>query len=403
MKGPISLIRSDRIAGYGNLGSIHEWSEGKAYLIIDKVTFRGKPGAVLCYYNPPVHQVGNPGLDAYLGGLDRVFEQKDTLEFLILYGGNDFVHAGGDLKESIRRLDETLEAKREKEEGGATEEEINRLYDWADNRLRKGVALHGSIRKIAGFLRVVAVCGGGTRYGGSAEIPLMADYLVGDSRSAMCFSEAMIGLIPGWAGVARALVKAGLANAQYMSRTCREVKAPKLMVIGIYNALVDVPFPFPRRQKTDNPESDKADYLKALEDHDQETGILLFPKGLEVATCDKEEIPVVDEKTRVTLATEEEVFEEVARRKNPENYAHLWGKALREIKDEVAKMGRPLAPQSIEALDQLFGNYDPSMFDEHAFVQREAEVDAGLYRDPRLRVGLTATLEQRIADYREVV
>lgn len=401
MKGPIRLVRSDRIAEYENLGPIFEWSEGKAYLMIDNVSFKGKPGAILCYCNPPVHQVGNPGLDAYLEGLNKVLAKKDVLDFLILYGANDPVHAGGDLKESLNKLDTTLETKREKESAGASAEEIDRLFDWADNRLKKGIALHGTVRKIARYLRVVAVCGGGTRFGGSAEIPLMADYLVGDSRSGMCFSEAMIGLIPGWAGVARTLIKAGPVNAEYMAMTSKEVKAEQLKGIGTYNEVVDIPFPFPKRQKTDDHESDKANYLEALETHNDDTGLLLLPKALIIATCPEEEIPTVDEKERLILATKEDVLKEVARRKEPENYSHLWGKSLREVKDEIAATGRPLAPQSIDALNRLLEDYDPSKFDEIQFVEREMKADARLYRDTKFRAGLVATLEQSIADYRE--
>ncbi|MFH1351263.1 MAG: enoyl-CoA hydratase-related protein, partial [Pseudomonadota bacterium] len=353
MKGPILLVRTDKIEGYSNLGPIYEWSEGKAYLIIDQVTFNKKQGAILCYCNPPVHQVGNPGLDAYLKGLGKVYEKRNELDFLILYGANDPVHAGGDLKESLNKLDRTIETKNEKEANGASVEEIDKLFEWADNRLRKGIGLHGTIRKIAEHMRGVAVCGGGTRFGGSAEIPLMADFLVGDSRSGMCFSEAMIGLIPGWAGIARTLIKAGLTNAEYMAKTSKEVKAKQLKEIGIYNVVVDIPFPFPKRQKTDDPASDKANYLKALEAHNDDTGLLLLPKGLELATCPIEDIPKVNNTERRTLATEQEITLEVTRRKNPENYSHLWGKPLREVKEEIAKTGRPLAPQSIEALTRL--------------------------------------------------
>jgi hypothetical protein len=81
MKGPIRLVRSHKIAEYENLGPIFEWSEGKAYLMIDSVSFKGKPGAILCYYNPPVHQVGNPGLDAYLEGLNKVLEKRNDIEY----------------------------------------------------------------------------------------------------------------------------------------------------------------------------------------------------------------------------------------------------------------------------------------------------------------------------------
>jgi len=81
--------------------------------------------------------------------------------------------------------------------------------------------------------------------------------------------------------------------------------------------------------------------------------------------------------------------------------SHLWGKSLREVKDEMVRTGRPLAPQSIDALNNLLKDYDPSKFDENAFVKNEAQADSILYRDAKLRAGLIATLEQRVADYRE--
>jgi len=400
MKGPASLVRSGRIAGCSNIKPIYEWTEGKGYLTIDHVKFRGKEGAILCYYNPPVHQVGNPGLDGYLAGLEKVFKEKDRLGFLILYGANDPVHAGGDLKESLTRLEGTLELKKQREATGASEQEIDRLFEWADGRLEKGFSLYKRVRSIAQHLRVVAVCGGGTRFGGSAEVPLMADYLVGDSRSAMCFSEALIGLLPGWAGVGRALTKAGLGNTQYMAMTSKEANARQLEEIGIYNVVVDVPFGFPKRGRTEDPQADKAAYLEALESHDVETGLLLLPKGLEIATCDESDIPVRSRTEQGTLATTEQISEEVGRRKNPENYAGIWGKPLREVRDELTALGRPLAPQSVEALGELFATYDPSSFDEERFVKAERDADARLYRDPRFRAGLIATLEQTVADFR---
>jgi len=399
MKGPASLVRSEKIADYKNLGPIYEWSEGNAYLIIDRVTFKDRGGAILCYYNPPVHQVGNPELDAYLEALGQVFASKDELDFLLLYGANDPVHAGGDLKESLTKLDTTLKQKKEKEQSGASEDEIDQLFDWADSRLKKGISLHGLVRRIAEHMRVIAVCGGGTRFGGSAEIPLMADVLVGDSRSGLCFSEAMIGLVPGWSGIGRTLVKAGATNAKYMAMTGKAVKARQLKEIGTYNEVVDIPFPFPKRQKTDDPSADKARYQEELEAHNEKTGLLLLPRALELAVCPLDEIPGVDEQSRAVLATEEEIRQEVDRRKNPENYTQLREKPLREVKDEIAKLGRPLAPQSIEALTRLFEGYDPATFDEADFVEREMEADARLYRDPRFRAGILGTLEQKVTDF----
>jgi enoyl-CoA hydratase/carnithine racemase len=399
MKGPIRLLRSGKVSGLSNLGPLHEWSEGPASLVLDQVSFNRKKGAILCYCNPPVHQVGNPALDAYLEGLDKV-SQKKELQFLLLYGANDPVHAGGDLKESLEKLDKTLSTKKDKEKAGAPAKEIDQLYEWADRRLEKGTGLHSRIRQLAQGLRVVAVCGGGTRFGGSAEIPLMADVLVGDSRSGMCFSEAMIGLLPGWSGIARALVKAGLENARTMALTGKEVKADKLKAIGIYNLVVDVPFSFPKMPKTGDPKADKAAYAEALEKHNEDTGMLLLPKGLELATCPPGAVPLLEE--RATLAKGAELSDEVKRRSDPQTYAHLFGKPMREVNEELGRLGRPLAPQSVEALSALFNRYDASRFDEAAFVKEEADADARLYRDPRFRAGLVATLEQKVADYREV-
>ena len=401
IKGPLRLVRSDKVERYQVTQTIFEWIEGNTYLTIDQVDYKGKKGAILCYYNPPVHQVGNPGLDAYLEGLNKIFQRIDELGFLLLYSANDPIHAGGDLKESLNKLDKTLALKKDQEANGATQDDIDNLYEWADGRLRKGIALHESIRKLAEHMRVVAVCGGGSRFGGSAEIPLMADYLVGDSRSGLCFSEAMIGLIPGWSGLARSLVKAGPTNATYMALTAKEVKAPQLKEIGIYNLIVDIPFPFPKKQKTDDPEADKANYEEALQTHNDKTGMLLLPKGLDTATCKAQDIPVVSKMERKTLTTQEEISQEVDRRKNPYNYSKLWGKPLKEVKEELAELGRPLAPQSVEALRRLLDSYDPANFDENSFVQREMMADARLYRDQKFREGLVATLEQKVADYRE--
>jgi enoyl-CoA hydratase/carnithine racemase len=185
-----------------------------------------------------------------------------------------------------------------------------------------------------------------------------------------------------------------------MALTAKEVKAKQLKEIGTYNAIVDVPFPFPKREKTDDPDADKARYQEALEVHSEKTGLLLLPKALELAMCPEKEIPKKGEEDRATLATDEEISQEVDRRKDPENYAHLWGRPLREVREEIATVGRPLAPQSIEALTELLEQYEPSRFNEISFVETEMHADARLYRDPRFRAGLIGTLEQTVTDFR---
>lgn len=403
MQGPARIIRSDRIVNYKNLEPLFEWANGRAYLIIDKVVFNKKTGAILCYHNPPIHQIGTTDLEAFHEGLDIVYEKRDELQFLILSGANAPVHSGGDLKESLTRLKESLAKKREMEAIGAAKEDIDRLFSWGENRLEMGILLYRKIRNAAQFMRIVGICGGGLRFGGSAEIPLMADYLIGDSRSGMCFSEALIGIIPGWGGITRVLVKSGLTNAAYMAKTAKPVFASKLKAMGIYNDIVEIPFDLPKKQKTEDPASDKRKYLKTLEDHDGRTNILMLPKGLEWATYPAEEILYVTEKERKTFAEPDEITQEVTRRVNPNLYEHLWGRLLKDVKHEIAQLGKPLAPQSIQAIDHLLGGYEEATFDEERFIHKELQADAALYRDPRFLEGLSALLDQRVPDFRHPV
>ncbi len=298
-------------------------------------------------------------------------------------------------------MDKTIEKKKEMEATGAGVEDIDALFHWGDMRLEKGFALYEGVRSLSEDVRIISLCGGGTRFGGSAEIALMCDYLVGDSRSGMCFSEAMIGLIPGWSGVGRTLTKAGLLNAKFMAMTSTEAKASPLREIGIYNLVVETPLSFPKLERTDDREGDRARYREALQRHNDEAGLLLLPKALELAVCPEEDIPVLEEANRKNLASEEEIAEQVASRKDPETYRGLWGKPLAEVREQISTLGRPLAPQSIEALEGLFSGYDPSRFDEKEFVRAEMEADARLYRDPRFRAGIIATLEGKVANFKE--
>ena len=187
-----------------------------------------------------------------------------------------------------------------------------------------------------------------------------------------------------------------------MASTSREVKASGLKACGIYNEVVPIDLPFPRKERTDSPEEDKARYLEALQAHNDKVGRKLAEVALELATCPMHQIPVVTGKDRKILATEREIQEEVSRRVNPMTYEGLWGKPLKEVREEIKRLGRPLAPQSIEELNRLFETYPEPSFDEEKFVEDELKADSRLYRDPRFRLGIIATLEQKVADFREV-
>ncbi len=58
MQGPAKIVRSNEIPNYKFLDPLFEWTEGRAYLTVDRVQYGEKQGAIFTYYNPPVHQIG---------------------------------------------------------------------------------------------------------------------------------------------------------------------------------------------------------------------------------------------------------------------------------------------------------------------------------------------------------
>lgn len=341
---------------------VYQWRNNSQLLFAQYIAYRNKVGAVLYYENPPVHQINTEALTAYQRALDRIQSERQA-HFLILLSPSDPVHAGGDLKETLKHL-ECIEVQRQ----GNRLPQDDTPYAWADERLHKAFELYKSVRKLAARMPVIAVCNGGVRYGGSAEIPLWADYIVGDSRSAMCFSEATIGLIPGWGGVGRLISKAGYANACYMAYTGRHVSADDLIRIGVYDAIGSNDF-----------------------------------HTLAAAFSILSNQPLAGfKRNRGILVPIEDVMQEVRSRGNLLNFTSFFGKSPQEVSDIITARNQPLAPQSIAALNDLFRRYNEAHWNEESFIEYEMHLDARLYRDARLREGIRAALEGRVADFRNL-
>jgi len=405
MQGPAKIVRSNEIPNYKFLDPLFEWTEGKAYLTVDRVQYGEKQGAIFTYNNPPVHQIGNSALAAFLKGFEALDPLEEDLWFVIFHSACDPVHAGGDLKESLDRLQASNTERDRLRAAGADAEEIRALYDWGDARIDKGFALYSKFREWGDKMRTVATCGGGTRFGGSAEVVLMSDEIVADSRAAMCFSESQIGLIPGWGGVGRAITKAGVDNTWTMAATARIVKATELETIGIFNEVLLTGAPLPKKNRTEDPEADKQRYLKALQRNNDEMGKALLISALNKGTDDAG-ATFMEPFRRKTLMKREEADAEISRRSNPLTYEGLWGKPLKEASEAIADLGKPLAPQSIEQLEALLADVANRTWNgaaEQAFIRAEGRADGELYRDPRFVEGILATLQQRVADFREVV
>ena len=64
--------------------------------------------------------------------------------------------------------------------------------------------------------------------------------------------------------------------------------------------------------------------------------------------------------------------EAIVRRADPATYDDLYGRPLREVKEEIKTLGKPLAPQSVASLDELFARFEgEARFDEEAFILAE--------------------------------
>lgn len=397
LAAPSPILEALAATKAASRGPIFERSIGRdGGLRVEAVSYRDRPGAVLYYDNPPVHQIHSEALDAFKDAMATVQAIAGKLKFLLFTFPADPVHAGGDLKETLAKLDAArahhdaiLARCLPFEDAKAA---IDPLYDWADARLQKAFDVYRQTRALSRQMRLIAVCAGGVRYGGSVEVPLWADEVVGDSRSVLCFSEAAIGLIPGWGGTGRLLAKTTILNARYMTAAAPLVTADDLGRAGVYDAVVAVRHPLPRKTQGQDP----AAWRETLRRHTTDTLTLLLPKALDLA-CRSTPRPAGKP---VELTAKTALAAEVARRSNPMTYAGLWGRPLDEVQAEIAQLGRPLNPASINALDRLFEEADPQGLHEEEFIRREMELDAELYRDPGLRPGIIAALTHAVADFR---
>ncbi len=350
----------------GKVTDRYPFGSDSEQVIFFSVVIGNARGAILHYENPPAHQLGTRALNSYALAFEHIERIRDEVSFLILSFAPDATHAGGDLKETLAHLEQSAG------------------YDWADLRLMKAFALYKRVRALAKRMHVIAILAGGTYYGGSAEVALWADTIVGDSRASICMSEATIGLIPGWGGVARLIVKVGVLNTRCLVETARQTSAHELKTIGIIDSIVDIPYVLPKR----GTEEDR-------QRHTHDTLSLLYAKAFAFAPEQAERKDAVVEVRRV-LMREDALEAEVACRSDPYIYRSVWGKPLAEARDVLATNKTPLAPQSIQALRALVETHETLHTDEEHFVRMEMEFDAELYRHPLLAEGIRAILEKRV-------
>ena len=349
----------------GKIEDLHIFESKNSRLSLFDITLAKKRGIILHFENPPVHQISSQSLDYYASAFLYIEQNQNELSFVIFSFAPDATHAGGDLKETLANLSRSAG------------------YDWADQRLLKAFALYKRVRALAKHMRVISILSGGDYYGGSAEVALWADTLIGDSRTSICMSEAIIGLISGWGGVARLIAKAGVLNARCLVETARKTNAHELKAIGVLDSVVDIPYTLPNGGSEEERRHHAHKTLTPLL-----INALAFASGKIAHQRNPSETPDI-------LMSEDVLEAEVDRRSDPYTYRDVWGKPLAEVRDVLAIRKMPLAPQSIVILQALWNLYGTCRTEEE-FVHLEMMFDAALYRHPSLAEGIRAVLNKQV-------
>jgi len=290
------------------------------------------------YANPDpqkMHAIDVDGMLEMEEAVGVVEERVGELKFLIMHGAYDQIHAGADITQFAGDCD----------------------YDAISLHLKRGTDLDVRVKGLWPQLRTVSVmCG--DRYGGSVEWPLYSEWSVCDTSTRIQFSEVHLGIIPGWNGVLNVLLKSNKLNAQYMGMTGNGIAGPELIKSGLAQKLVETQAPPDRRSIP------REDWPDTWAKHAGVCQKMMIDAALELATCT--EIPARDRSYGFCM--EDELKAELGRRLNRGPYQELRDyveksvaniamddrdalKALnKEIFKKLAALGKPLGPESVEAV-----------------------------------------------------
>jgi len=369
---------------------------------VESVVYKDISGLLVYFENPPVHPIGEKEIKALNNAFDKiskeVIEKGEPYKFLIFHRRNDPYQVGADVKEFEGDVDP----------------------EWAEKHTKEGVELNNKIRILSKYLKTISTFTG-FNWGGSIEVPIMFNYVIGDSRSTAQFSEVELGIIPGWVGVVNTAIKAGIINAEYMAKTGKRVDAEELYRIGIFDLLVDVRIPSPNRPPKPREkdfskheeyemamkqyEQDLIKYKKELDDHHKETYKELMPVALEFAISD--EVPKLSPEDRLILKSKLKFFYEVRERVNPDNYKGIAGKLKSDVRKELEeKGGLPLAPGAVHAIDLLVEDmlgFSSEEIKESSgyFGMNEALLCNGLMQTDNRKEGIDAVRKGRVAKFKK--
>jgi enoyl-CoA hydratase/carnithine racemase len=360
------------------------------YVTVTKVEAGGKHGAMFYYANPEprkLQAVDTRGMQEWEAGLTAIEAVADQLSFVVFYGSYDPLHAGADITEFAGEPD----------------------FEAIRAHLLRGAVLDSRVKSLwQKFPTVSVFCG--DRYGGSVEWPLFSEYAVADARCTIQLSEVTLGIIPGWNGVLNVLLKAGASNALYMGQTGNQINAEQMLAIGLVQRLVETPDP-PIKALT-APE----DWPSVWSMHSEHCNTLLLDAAVELAL----DPPQLESRSLDVLCNLEDLFAEVNRRTNPQDYIKLHdeiaGKAaalatddavghrelLKQAAASLALMGKPLAPQAVAAVSEFVQQWNKLGKSDLLLHYHEAGIDesercAQLMHTAHREVGVNAVLTKNPA------
>jgi enoyl-CoA hydratase/carnithine racemase len=161
--------------------------------------------------NPPVNTLGNPVLEALLGGVESLEADPAVRAVVITGTGEKAFASGADLPAFVQMLDSPDE-----------------------------IAYHTSLTRrlfgtISALRQPVVAAVQAAAVGGGLELALSCDLIVADERARLGVPEVGLGLIPGAGGTQRLPRRIGAARATELVLRGRLLKAADAERIGLVN------------------------------------------------------------------------------------------------------------------------------------------------------------------------
>ncbi|MDQ3023227.1 MAG: enoyl-CoA hydratase/isomerase family protein [bacterium] len=330
------------------------------YVELAAAEHNGKRGALLRYINPDarklhaVDEIGMLEMDHAIATVEELCARGagQGIDFLVLYGAYDPLHAGADVTQFDGDPD----------------------YDAISAHLHRGVGLDARIKRLWHKLRTVGVmCG--NRFGGSVEWPLFAQYGVCDSATVIQLSEVQLGILPGWNGVLNVMLRSNPSNGQYMATTGNAVNAEQMLASNLVQTMVAAPAAPDRRLTLET------DWFAQWQAHAETAQQQLLVAALDLATGDDDIAAGSD----YQLCDGEVYLAEIGRRTQETQYKEL----RQRIEEELLRLGGAPGADEVKALNKLVTGElallgKPLAPEAVNFVQRYVKQIGALSRDELL-------------------